>query len=99
MFHCWVIFLLWEAILYGSIQQVRVGTKNEAILGTFFEVDFRLLVFVSRSYRRVHIIDCWHGNRGTKQVIQQYGFGTKIEEDLFGTILVCCKWIFPGWKL
>jgi hypothetical protein len=101
MFHCWVIFLLWEAVLYGSVQsvqQVKVGTEIEAVFGTIFEADFRLLVVVSGPYRTVRTTDCWHGFRGTEQVVQQYGFGTDYEAD-FGTVLVCCKWIFLGWKL
>jgi hypothetical protein len=71
MFHCWVVFLLWEAVLYRSIQfvqsvqQVRVGTENEAVLGMENKVDFRLLVVVFGPYGTVRTVDCWHGNRGT----------------------------------
>jgi hypothetical protein len=44
---------------------VKVGPKNEVVLGTFLEVDFKLLVVVSGSYETVHKNDCWHGIQGT----------------------------------
>jgi hypothetical protein len=56
-------FLLWEVVLYGSIQsvQVRVGTKIEVVFGTFFEADFKLLVDVSGPYGTIRTTDCGHG--------------------------------------
>jgi hypothetical protein len=45
-------------------------------------------VIVSGSYGTIHIADCGHKKRGTKEVGQRYDFDTKKEADLCGTDLV-----------
>jgi hypothetical protein len=69
-------FLLWEVVLYGSVQFIRVHTvvqilhKNRGILGMVFEADFNFFVVVSRSYGTVCTADYGHGKRGIEEVIQ-----------------------------
>jgi hypothetical protein len=71
-----------------SVQPYIFGTKIEASLGTNFEADFRFLFAISGLYKTVYTYDCWHGNRGTKEAVQQYEFGTKTEAEFIGTVLV-----------
>jgi hypothetical protein len=73
---------------YNFIQLYGFGTEIEAVLGTIFKVDFRILFVVSGPYGTVRTTDCWHENRGTEEVVQQYGFGTENEVEFGGTVLV-----------
>jgi hypothetical protein len=57
------MFLLWEVLRYGSVQSVQLngfGTQIEVDLGMVFEVDFRFLFVVSRSYAIVCTTDFGH---------------------------------------
>jgi hypothetical protein len=64
------------------------GTKIEVALSTDFKVDFNFMFIVLGPYRTVCTTDCGHKKRGTKVVVQQYGFGTKNEANFYGTDLV-----------
>jgi hypothetical protein len=67
---------------------VQIWHGNQGILGTVFEVDFRIWVVVSRPYETVRTTNCGHKKRGTKEVVQQYGFGMENEANFCGTDLV-----------
>jgi hypothetical protein len=79
-----------RTILYSPYSQYGFGTEIEAVLGTIFEADFRFLFVVSGPYGTVRTTDCWHKNRGTEEVVQQYGFGTKTRQNLVG-LFWCCE--------
>jgi hypothetical protein len=70
-----VIFLLWEAVLYRSIQYVQsvqsygFGMKIEVVLGTIFEANFYILFVVFGPYGTVCTTNYWHENRGTEQAV------------------------------
>jgi hypothetical protein len=55
----------------------------EAVFGTIFEADSRVLLAVSGPYITIHTIGCWHGFRGIGRAIQQYEFGTDYEVDFW----------------
>jgi hypothetical protein len=77
-----------RTIPHSPYSMYGFGTEIEAILGTVFDADFRILFAVSGPYKTINTTDCWHGNRGTEEAIQQYGFGTKNEAEFGGTVLV-----------
>jgi hypothetical protein len=80
-------FLLWEAVLYRSVQFVQLcgfGMKIETFSGTVFEADFSFFVVVSGSYEIVCTADRGHRKRGTEEAVQKYDFGTENETDFCG---------------
>jgi hypothetical protein len=86
-----IFFLLWEVVLYGSVQSVQpygFGTEIEATFGTVFEAIFRFSMVVFGPYETVRTVDCGHRKRGTEEAGHRYDFGTENEADFCGTDLV-----------
>jgi hypothetical protein len=91
------IFLLWEAVLYGSVQSIRFCTVstvvwiwhgNRGISGTVFEADFRIFVVVFGPYRTVRTAGLWARKTRYGRGHTAVRFWHKNEADFCGTDLV-----------